>query len=274
MIYKLFGGWFKSVIATLLPMLALVAMQSAHGATIPLTVVYPDIATKFTDITYVYDSGIGGTMKINGYTGPGSSKVTQTISFDGVTSLDVRTDQTALALGSASRYTTYELTAKFDTNGAFVSTGSSLTITGFVDGNKNTVGWQQYGTLANSGTLLAAGLTNFGFYGHALNANYDYLEIDFLLAATGGDLFNAGYGPGEGLRWGGNVTNASGLAPVAGIWDNAATSPFKQSFSCTAGNCTSQLDTYVPVPAAVWLFGSGLLGLFGVATRRRATRAG
>ncbi len=28
--------------------------------------------------------------------------------------------------------------------------------------------------------------------------------------------------------------------------------------------------TYVPVPAAVWLFGSGLLGLVGIARRRRA----
>ncbi|MGI9320139.1 MAG: VPLPA-CTERM sorting domain-containing protein [Thiogranum sp.] len=28
--------------------------------------------------------------------------------------------------------------------------------------------------------------------------------------------------------------------------------------------------TPVPLPAAVWLFGSGLLGLFGIARRRRS----
>lgn len=32
----------------------------------------------------------------------------------------------------------------------------------------------------------------------------------------------------------------------------------------------SHIGVYVPVPAAVWLFGSGLLGLVGVARRKRA----
>ena len=43
--------------------------------------------------------------------------------------------------------------------------------------------------------------------------------------------------------------------------------------SCTSGPCTSAwfgVGTPVPVPAAAWLFGSGLLGLIGVARRQRA----
>lgn len=32
----------------------------------------------------------------------------------------------------------------------------------------------------------------------------------------------------------------------------------------------SKLGAVVPVPAAVWLFGSGLLGLFGIARRKTA----
>jgi len=48
------------------------------------------------------------------------------------------------------------------------------------------------------------------------------------------------------------------------------------SFDCTTvANCaaaTSHVSAYgvVPVPAAVWLFGSGLLGLVGIARRKKA----
>lgn len=43
-----------------------------------------------------------------------------------------------------------------------------------------------------------------------------------------------------------------------------------QSINCSAG--TSHISAYgvVPVPAAVWLFGSGLIGLIGIARRRKA----
>lgn len=261
--YKLFGGWFRSVVAMLLPALALVATQSAHGATIPLPVSYPAIDTKYTNINYVY-TGSGGTMTINGYQSGGTAL--QTITFDGSTSYRLRTP----ADGALTLFT---LTANFNASGAFVSTGSTLTIGGVVD-TSTAAGIQPYAGLANSGTLLTANLTDFGFYGHASTSTSDVLEIDFLISATGGDLFNAGYGPGEGLRWTGNVSTGNPLAPpVGGVWSSAAFTN-TAGFSCSGTACASQLTTYVPVPAAVWLFGSGLLGLFGIATRRRATRAG
>lgn len=47
---------------------------------------------------------------------------------------------------------------------------------------------------------------------------------------------------------------------VAATWTFSANSASSYSMSVTA--------TVVPVPAAVWLFGSGLLGLVGIARRR------
>jgi hypothetical protein len=45
--------------------------------------------------------------------------------------------------------------------------------------------------------------------------------------------------------------------------------PFGDQFQSSSGSYNFALTT-VPVPAAVWLFGSGLLGLIGVARRKKA----
>ena len=64
------------------------------------------------------------------------------------------------------------------------------------------------------------------------------------------------------------------VSPFSDSWDGANRGTI--GTLCTDGiNCkaaTSHLSVYgvVPVPAAVWLFGSGLLGLVGVARRKRA----
>ena len=51
----------------------------------------------------------------------------------------------------------------------------------------------------------------------------------------------------------------------------------KEAITDTSGKCSSGLEPYlqittapVPVPAALWLFGSGLLGLIGVSKRKKA----
>lgn len=50
--------------------------------------------------------------------------------------------------------------------------------------------------------------------------------------------------------------------------------PFGNSFNCVALGCVSGgvqvAASAVPVPAAAWLFGSGLLGLIGVTRRKKA----
>ena len=65
----------------------------------------------------------------------------------------------------------------------------------------------------------------------------------------------------------------SGISPFSDSWEDI----FRGTIGadCNEINCiatTSHISVYgvVPVPAAVWLFGSGLLGLIGMARRKKA----
>lgn len=96
------------------------------------------------------------------------------------------------------------------------------------------------------GIVLAAG-TTYAFLLRASDGN----------AAAYGSLFFPGedYLDGMGLAGGPNPVLPAGLDALDG---------YDLSFSVSA--------TPVPVPAAAWLLGSGLLGLAGVARRRLKTR--
>ena len=129
---------------------------------------------------------------------------------------------------------TFDLAAAIDASGAL--SGGSLAIGGTVA----SLGF-------NSGTLLTGNLTALGF-----NNAGDPLE--FLFDVTGGDAFALF---GGGSLSGGVVLASSGFG---GNWDS------------DFGTISAVSDTgVVPVPAAVWLFGSGLIGLLGFArhTRRK-----
>jgi len=51
--------------------------------------------------------------------------------------------------------------------------------------------------------------------------------------------------------------------------DNGPFSGFNANFDMTSVTMTAYTPSAVPVPAAVWLFGSGLVGLAGIARRRK-----
>jgi hypothetical protein len=273
---------------------ALFFSQSVGAALIPVVSMYPDIKTTGSDFAYSYNSGTGvGTLVING-SATGDNAQQQTIRFasdepyaHNFCNGNVAAPGTPSVPSACNPSATYySLTANF-LNGVFQggslqvggdNPGTSTVVEGaYIDGDPLTTGFQSatdpnLGALPNSGTILLANLTQFGFQGASDtgSAGYDHLIVDFLFDVTGGDLGAIGYGWG-GLIWNGRVTN-SGSDPYNTDWE-AVTNPFGQkSFNCTTqgtSGCASQLDTFVPIPGALWLFISGILGLVGVARGRK-----
>jgi len=134
----------------------------------------------------------------------------------------------------------FNLSATVDDTGAL--SGGTVSITG-------TIGSLGFST----GTLLTGNLTGFGFdaTGGAL---------DFLFTVTGGEAATL-YGANGGII----------------IGDSGFSGDFVSNWNNTGGHPTfgaGQADVgAVPVPAAAWLFGSGLLGLAGAARRSSKKQA-
>ena len=127
---------------------------------------------------------------------------------------------------------TFSLTALIDNSGVLTPSGSSLTISG-------TIAALGY----NSGTLLAADLTQFGFATVG-----DTLE--FYASSTGGDL-STSYGAQVGI-----IVNSSGYP---GSW----VSSFSNAFGATV-----DVTTPAPAPATLPLLVLGI-AVVGVAGWRR-----
>ncbi|MFC1773566.1 hypothetical protein ACFL3A_09470 [Pseudomonadota bacterium] len=132
---------------------------------------------------------------------------------------------------------TFDLSATIDATGTLI--GGSLTIGGTVP----TLGF-------TSGTLFTGTLTAFGF------PNVGSDPFEFLLDVTGGDAASL-YGSGPA----GVILSGTGFGgDFVSDFSNLSTGP-------GTGIAVANVGT-VPIPAALWLFGSGLLGLIGLARRR------
>lgn len=133
----------------------------------------------------------------------------------------------------------------FNIAGGSFDLNASIADDGSLAGGALAIGGTVAGLGFNSGTLLTGTLSAFGF-----NQANDPLE--FLFDVTGGDAASL-YGDLGGII----LSNAG----FPGNWARDFSSGPFQSFS--------DVGTLVPVPAAVWLFGSALLGLLGFNARRK-----
>jgi hypothetical protein len=159
------------------------------------------------------------------------------------------------------------------------------------------------GGAAESGPLLATvGTGQLGM--HMLFDWAGNLNIDVFVVATPGGVFGSGVGstvagspctasastPTKNCLWtgkgwaGGNKANAPTggqawfMASVDGNGDGIMGIPmpgggpfpgFNANFSANLTASPNPTTAPIPVPAAVWLFGSGLLGLVGIARRKK-----
>ena len=135
------------------------------------------------------------------------------------------------------------------------------------------------------------GMQNFSFnYDPSLSIDTSNIIETSLLAWTVSEGANAGGGFGKfGFQLSGNGSSRTELLSfsITGVTDDTVNSYAMGStlkpaaieffaahiagFDTTDGVTSAQFagSSPVPVPAAAWLFGSGLLGLVGVASRRK-----
>ena len=133
-------------------------------------------------------------------------------------------------------------------NGGTFDLSATIDSSGLLSGGTFSIGGTVASLGLNSNTLLTGNLIAFGFP----DVGGDPLE--FLFDVTGGDA--AGLYAGGAIP-GGIILGASGF-----------TGSFTANFSSNIGVADVSLVP-VPVPAAIWLFASGLLGLVGLGRRGR-----
>ena len=147
---------------------------------------------------------------------------------------------------------TINLFASIDGNQEVPPTGSPGTGTGVMtfDDIANLLSWNiTYGGLVGTPTVSH-------FHGPAPVGANAGVQVD-IVANSGGSIASPMIGSAT-------ISNAQAVDMLNGLWYiNIHSSTFP------GGEIRGQVQV-VPIPAAVWLFGSGLLGLVGIARRKQS----
>ena len=134
------------------------------------------------------------------------------------------------------------------------------------------------GTATSDGTYVVDALLNFDTNANTLSIVGDIGSLGItgdtlLLGSFTSYGLNFYPGPTEVFDASGTDIKSSALLGSLGIPTNTQFGYFGFSIQSANGTVTSTdiINTaVVPVPAAVWLFGAGLLGLVGIARRKKA----
>jgi len=116
-----------------------------------------------------------------------------------------------------------------------------------------------YSSSAGNRHTFVNGSLTAGTY---MSASFDSMTLFSLGSGNGGVILETT------LNYTGGTLISGSTGAIAGSFFNATSDNFSVDF--TADSVIAKAGPVVPVPAAVWLFGSGLLGLVGVARRKKA----
>ena len=292
---KFLGRWFR--FAFVLPGLTLLAGTTVEAALLGISSAQPDVGFS-SNVSYAaptcakLESGgsapaagicgtkldVGGTNNDGTYNG--ALQVAGTLTITDLNTIMLYSDWAAGGTDVLADFNgDFTLMAYFNADGVFGATvddvaagikTSNLTLTyaNLDAGGSNPA---VTGLLSTSGTIITANLGAFGYAGFGNGGAFDFAAGGLLYggSVTGGDWSTLGY------NYSGTIagTTLSIGQPSSGVsWEldgNGDTDVdlFKRAFSGTAS-----VDTFVPVPAAMWLFGSGLALLAGMARRRRSAQ--
>lgn len=207
--------------------------------------------------SYGYRSQISGTMSFDTSTGAGSGTVVPFQFFNGNTSLPA------------------------------TATGISLQAIGDGFGNPGTLvlGNMLFNWNGNNGIPVSIVMDGAGFFGSGpYSVGQVITGVGALPASNGIKKGSLPIGPAPFVTTTWNTTTVPGAgmgSAISGqlplIADTIGGSPmiagpftgYNANFDVTSITVTSIETAVVPVPAAVWLFGSGLLGLVGIARRKK-----
>lgn len=232
----------SALLALLWAVLPMLIPVGAQAAPLNLTKTYPDFFV--TGLTYSYNSTTGN-LAIQGLVGSYSAAPAPSPQLQ-VTNHP--TDATYLEL--------FSLNAQLDSSGNVLS--GSFRIDGVVRTAGFPVGCTPgtytcvlYDGSTSTGGLLSGNLEEFGW---SLNSGSSGI-LEFTLGGATGVIADLGYhGGGMILTVSSSTLTNFGAQALTTSWTGSGFG-----------------DVFVPVPAAVWLFGSGILALLGVA-RRKAGR--
>lgn len=238
---------FMSHCRILLGLLLITAVSSLQAVPLNLNSSFPDFTVNFSDITF--DSGTG-LLTISG--APASYTETPGGDQHPVTAPGAAFNLQATLTGACPGPSCITGTSNFTIDGVVRDVNNFPAI--IYDGSTNPNG------------LLSGDLSDFGWSATgATTGIIGTIEFTFDNASgiiAEGSLTQGGGGPYYSGGMILTITNDT-MTPLdfdfeTGLFDNDWT-------------YTGYGDVFVPIPAAVWLFGSGLVGLAGVAGRRRRT---